>query len=226
MTSPVWSASLMCAPLGRLEETITALEAAGCHELHFDVMDGLFVPNFTLGSDFVSMAKSICSMQCDAHLMITNPDDYIESFVEAGCDTISVHLETCTHIHRTLDHIRDAGASPGVAINPATPLTKLEYLLPKVDRVLLMTVDPGYAGQKMIPSAYERVRILRQNLDYANGAATIQVDGNINVRNAALLMNAGASNFVLGTSSIFKGGDVGTALPAFALAVDEAGHTI
>ena len=211
-----YTASVMCANLARLEDDLRALEQAGCDELHFDIMDGLFVPNFTLGFDFIKAARRVCGLPCHAHLMITKPDDYIERFAEAGCNTVSVHVETCVHAHRTLAQIRATGASPGIAINPATSLTKLDFLFDLADRVLVMTVDPGYAGQKLIPNSFERVRILRENITYREKAIDIEVDGNINARNAALLANAGANLFVLGTSSIFKpGARLGEALPAF-----------
>ncbi|MBM3289020.1 MAG: ribulose-phosphate 3-epimerase, partial [Candidatus Hydrogenedentes bacterium] len=156
------------------------------------------------------------------HLMIVKPEDYIERFVDAGCSVVSVHVETCVHAHRTLAQIRGAGASPAIAINPATPLTKLDFLFEHVDRIMMMTVDPGYAGQKIIPNAFERVRILRENLDYRECRAAIEVDGNIDARNAARLANAGASIFVLGTSSIFtRNGPLGDALHAFKKKVDE-----
>jgi len=195
----------MCANLARLEDDLRALEQAGCDELHFDIMDGLFVPNFTLGPDFVKAARRVCTLPCHAHLMVTKPEHYIERFVEAGCHAVTVHVETCAHAHRTLAQIRAAGASPGIAINPATPLTKLDYLLELTDRILVMTVDPGYAGQKIISNAFERVRILRENIKFRECAVVIEVDGNINVRNAATLANMGAQIMVLGTSSIFKG---------------------
>jgi ribulose-phosphate 3-epimerase len=130
---------------------------------------------------------------------------YITRFVEAGCSAITVHVETCIHAHRTLEQTRAAGASPGIAINPATPLTKLDFLLDYVDRVLVMTVDPGYAGQTIIPSAFERVRILRQNIEHRELTSRIEVDGNITVENAARLAQLGARVLVLGTSSIFRG---------------------
>jgi ribulose-phosphate 3-epimerase len=199
----------MCANLARLEDDLHVLEAAGCDELHFDVMDGLFVPNFTLGVDVIKAVRRCCGIPCSAHLMITRPEDYIERFVEAGCSVVTVHVETCVHAHRTLGQIRSAGASAGIAINPATPLTKLDYLLDLADRVLVMTVDPGYAGQTIIRGAHERVRLLRENIDYRERQVLIEVDGNITVQNAALLSRAGADVFDLGTASIFTGGDLG-----------------
>ena len=211
----LYSASVMCANLARLEDDLAALEAAGCDELHFDVMDGLFVPNITLGFDFIKAARSCCGLPCSAHLMIVRPEKYIERFVEAGCASVTVHVEACVHPHRVLSQIRDAGASPGVAINPATSLTKLDYLLDLVDRVLVMTVDPGYAGQTIIKGAFERVRILGENIRYSKLNARIEVDGNINVHNAALLANAGASILDCGTSSIFNGRNPGEALVEF-----------
>jgi ribulose-phosphate 3-epimerase len=218
----------MCANLLRLEDDLKALEAAGCQELHFDIMDGMFVPNITLGFDFIKAAKRCCNLPCSAHLMINTTDKYIDRFVEAGCDSITVHIESCTHIQRTLSAIREAGCSPGVAVNPATPLTKLDFVLDYADRVLLMTVDPGYAGQTIIPGAFDRVNIMKQNIDYRKLNTRIEADGNIDVKNAAMLANQGAQVFVLGTSSIFnsdgtpKGTDLETAFQEFSSAVSKA----
>lgn len=222
------AASVMCANLARLEEDLVALEAAGIDELHFDIMDGRFVPNYTLGFDFIKAAKRCCTITCHAHLMILQPERYIERFVEAGCDSISVHVEACTHAHRVLGQIAAAGASPGIAINPATPLIQLEYLLGLVDRVLVMTVDPGYAGQKILPSSFERVRILRENIQYYEHRARIEVDGNIDIPNAAKLVAFGAEILVLGSSSLFLGTgvDLAKALDQFQEAVEVQRYTV
>jgi len=216
-----YAASVMCANLARLEDDLKALEDAGCDELHFDIMDGTLVPNFTLGFDFIKAAKNVCGLPCHGHLMIVEPEKYIERFVDAGCDIVSVHVETCPHAHRTLEQIRAAGASPAIAINPATPLTKLDFLLDYVERVMVMTVDPGYASQKIIPGAFERVKILKENVDYRERRIDIEVDGNIDVHNAAVLANMGARVFVMGTSSIFKkNGSLGEAFHQFKAGVD------
>ena len=211
----------MCLDLARLEDELRALEAAGADEIHFDIMDGVFVPNYTLGFDFIKAAKRCTSLPCSAHLMIVRPERYIERFAEAGCDYISVHVEAGGHAHRLLGQIRDTGAVPGISINPATPLTRLNYLLPEAERVLMMTVDPGYAGQTIIPNAFERVRILRQVIDYHKYKTQIEVDGNIDVANCAKLKRMGAEIFVLGTASICKGpgSDYAKALPEFRQAV-------
>ena len=197
------SASLMCANLLRLEEDLLALKEGGIDELHFDIMDGAFVPNLTLGLDFIRAARSCVDTPGSAHLMMHRPEKYVERFIEAGCKSVTVHVEACRHPHRVLGQIRAAGGSPGIAINPATPLTKLDYLLPEADRVLVMTVDPGYAGQTIVPFAFERVRILAENLRSRRLNVAIEVDGNISPENARKLSEAGAKIFVLGTSAIF-----------------------
>lgn len=228
MNKTLCAASVMCADLANLERDLRTLEVAGTDELHFDIMDGNFVPNYTLGFDIIKAARRVCSLPCHAHLMIERPERYITRFVEAGCAAVTVHVEACIHAHRTLSQIRDAGASPGIAINPATSLTKLEYLLPLVDRVLVMTVDPGYAGQTILAGSFERVKILRQNVDYKRLNAKIEVDGNISVENAARLVVMGADILVLGTASIFTGpnADLAASLPQFREAVKRQVHLV
>lgn len=222
-----YSASVMCANLARLEDDIKALEAAGCEELHFDIMDGVFVPNLTLGFDVIKAVKKITTLPISAHLMIVQPERYIDRFAEAGCNSLSIHVEACTHSQRAISQIRNLGVSPGIAINPATPLTKLEYLLDYVDRVLVMTVDPGYAGQSIIGNSFERVKILSENIAYQKLKVDVEVDGNINVQNAALLGRNGASIFVLGTSSIFHGrAPIGEALKTFRSDVQKQVHLV
>lgn len=228
MTPTRHAASVMCANLARLEADLTALAAAGIDELHFDIMDGEFVPNYTLGFDLIRAARQCCTIPCHAHLMIARPERYIQRFSEAGCDAISVHVEASPHIHRLIQQIRALGVSPGIAINPGTPLTALKYLLPEVDRVLLMTVDPGYAGQKIIPNAFERVRLLHENLRYYEHRAFIEVDGNIDVANGAKLARLGASSLVLGTSAIFTPDtrDLAAALHAFKADLEREKHLV
>lgn len=212
-----FTASVMCADLLNLERDFKAIEKSGCDELHYDIMDGAFVPNLTMGADVIRRGKEVCRLPASAHLMLAKPERFIERFADAGCDSVTVHVEACTHAPRTLNAIRDLGVSPGIAINPATPLTKLDYLLEYVDRILVMTVDPGYAGQTLIASSFERVRILRENVRYRRRKIDIEVDGNISATNAAILANMGANRFVLGTASIFnkRYPDLATALPAF-----------
>ncbi|MBI5094706.1 MAG: ribulose-phosphate 3-epimerase [Candidatus Hydrogenedentes bacterium] len=200
-----YSASVMCANLGRLEEELEGLESAGCHELHFDVMDGHFVPNMTLGFDFIRTARRCCSLPCAAHLMIAKPEQYIDAFAKAGCVMITVHTEMCVHAPRTLSQIRELGLSPGIAINPCTPLSRIDYLLEYVDRVLVMTVDPGYAGQDIITNMFQKVERLKQIVVPRCPNVAIEVDGNINLPNAKRLVASGATILVLGTSSIFDG---------------------
>lgn len=215
MEKLTYAASVMCARLVRLEDDFRSLEQAGVHELHFDIMDGAFVPNITLGPDFIRAAKEVCRMPCWAHLMISAPEKFLRRFRDAGADGITVHVESSVHVQRLLAAVRDMGASPGIAINPATPLTKLEYLLDYADRVLVMAVDPGFAGQQIIPSALERVRILKHTVLARRLKTRVEVDGNITAENAARLALHGADILVLGTSSIFKGGDPGAAFPRF-----------
>jgi len=200
-----YSASVMCLNLGRLEEEFRSVQKIGIDELHFDIMDGTFVPNLTLGFDFIPLAKRCCTLPCWAHLMIERPERYIERLADIGCAGITLHVESCRHIHRAVKKIRELGLSSGVAINPMTPLDDLEYLLPEVDRVLIMSVDPGYAGQKIIPQSFERVQILSRKIQYHQYPVDIEIDGNITIKNCARFARLGANIFILGSSSIFFG---------------------
>lgn len=223
-----YSASVMCLNLGHLEEEFRSVQKVGIDELHFDIMDGNFVPNLTLGFDFVALARRCCSLPCWAHLMIERPERYFKRLAEIGCAGITIHIETCIHAHRAVKQIREFGISPGIAINPMTPLDELEYLLPEVDRVLIMTVEPGYAGQKIIPQSFERVQILSRKIKYHHYPVQIEVDGNITAKNCAKLIRLGAHIFVLGSSSIFFGStrNYEESFPHFKKMVAEQVHTV
>lgn len=216
-----YAARVSAMRLLRLEDDIAELEAAGCHELHFDIMDGTFVAEVSLGVDFVAAAKQMSALPCNAHLMTVRPEDHVRRAVEAGADIVTVHVEACTHAHRVLGQIRDLGASPAIAINPATPLTRIDYLLDLVDRVVIMCVDPGCAAQQIIPTSFERVGIVQENLAYRELKAVVEACGDMTVQNAARLANAGARVLALGPESIFKGqGALGDRYAAFVRDVD------
>jgi len=200
------SASLMCADLTRLGEDIAALEAAGIDWLHFDIMDGQFVPNLTFGPDLIGNLRPVTKLPFDVHLMIEEPIRYLDRFREAGSDIIVVHAEACGHLQRTLAAIRDLGAKAGVALNPSTPLSALDYVLDDVDLVLLMTVNPGYAGQKLIPSTIPKIGELAERLGREERSIILQVDGNVSFENARLMAAQGANCFVAGSSSVFAAG--------------------
>jgi ribulose-phosphate 3-epimerase len=200
------SASLMCADLTRLSEEVSALEAAGVDWLHFDIMDGHFVPNLTFGPDFIRNVRGISRLPFDVHLMIEEPIRYLVPFREAGADWIVVHAEACRHLQRTLAGIRDLGGRPGVALNPATPLSALDYVLDDVDLVLLMTVNPGYAGQRLVEATLPKIADLAARLAREGRDILLQVDGNVSFENARRMAANGADCFVAGSSSVFAEG--------------------
>lgn len=202
------SPSMMCADYGDLVGTLRTLERNGIEYLHIDIMDGHFVPNFTLGTDYCRFLKKSTSIPLDYHLMVEEPETKLDWFPIGEGDFVSVHYESTRHLQRVLALIREKGAHPMVAINPATPISAIEEVLCDVDGVLVMTVNPGFAGQKLVPATLKKIRKLREWLDeHGYEQVLIEVDGNVNFPNAALMRQAGADVFVAGTSSIFKAGE-------------------
>jgi ribulose-phosphate 3-epimerase len=205
------SPSLLSSDFGRLAEEVRAVEAAGADWIHVDVMDGRYVPNITLGPVIVQAIKKAATRPLDVHLMIVEPEKYVEAFVKAGADILTVHVEACTHLHRVLQQIRHAGARPAVVLNPATPLSAVEEVLGDVDMVLLMSVNPGFGGQGFIPHTVDKVRRLRAMLDARGLHTHIEVDGGINAETARLVVNAGADVLVAG-SYVFGAKDYAAAI--------------
>ncbi len=192
--------SILAADFARLADQIAPLEAAGCRMLHVDVMDGHFVPNFTLGPPVVASLRKVTKMTLDIHLMIADPDRYAPLFIEAGGDQILVHQETCPHLDRTLRMIQSEGARAGVAINPATPVSMLEEVLDVTDYVLVMSVNPGFGGQKFIRNSLHKVRQLAARKRDRGLPFPIEIDGGIDLENVAEVVDAGVEWVVAGTS--------------------------
>jgi ribulose-phosphate 3-epimerase len=192
--------SILAADFSSLGEQIQAVERGGANMLHVDVMDGHFVPNITIGVPVVASLRKATSLLLDVHLMISEPDRYVGAFAEAGADMISVHQEACVHLNRTLSAIREVDLEAGVVVNPATPVTTLSEVLPQVDFVLVMSVNPGFGGQKFIPGAVEKIRQLKELRERHNYAYRVEVDGGIGPANIAEVVRAGAEIIVAGTS--------------------------
>lgn len=197
-------ASLACANLKNLEAEIAQLSAAGIDYLHIDIMDGKFVPNFALDFGIMRTARELCNIPQECHLMVVEPERYIDRTVAAGAKYVSIHGEATYHLQRALQQIRDAGAKSGIALNPATPLTTLEYILDDIDMVTVMTVNPGFVGQKLIPAMMRKIKDVRTLLDSTgHNKVEIQVDGNVSFEHIPAMVAAGATMLVGGTSSVF-----------------------
>jgi len=194
------SPSILTADWARLGEQIREAEAAGADYIHIDVMDGHFVPNITLGPYMVSTIRSITALPLDIHLMIERPEQYVPDFAQVGATIITVHQEACAHLQRQVAQIREAGCKASVAVNPATPLVTLEDVLPDLDQVLVMTVNPGFGNQHFIPQALDKIRRMRAMLDAAGSSADLEIDGGVKADNIAACVAAGATVVVAGSA--------------------------
>lgn len=203
------SASILSADFGRMDEEIRAVDAAGADVIHLDVMDGMFVPNITFGPPLINQWRTCTSKPFDVHAMIEDPGRYVHAFADAGTNLLTVHVEACTHLQRVLASIREAGMRAGVAVNPATPINFLQYVLDDVDHVLLMTVNPGFSGQKFLSSVMRKVRQVRDIL--GERPVDVAVDGGVSPQTAPFCREAGA-NVMIAASAIFGHQDYATAI--------------
>jgi ribulose-phosphate 3-epimerase len=203
MTKYIIAPSILAADMTQLGNEIAAAESAGADWIHVDVMDGRFVPNITMGQFVVEACRRVTKLPLDVHLMIEKPEDHLETFAIAGATTLTVHVETCPHLHRTLGYIKSLGCKAGVVLNPGTAVGAIEPVLGMADLVLVMSVNPGFGGQKFIPESLERIREIRKRLDALGSSAWLEVDGGVSVETIAQLRKAGTTAFVAGTS-VFK----------------------
>jgi ribulose-phosphate 3-epimerase len=203
--------SILSADFAKLGDEIKAVEAAGADWIHADVMDGHFVPNITIGPLVVEAVKRVTTLPIDVHLMIENPDNYIAAFAAAGASYISVQVETCSHLNRTVQLIKDCGAQAGVVLNPSTPVASLEWILEYVDYILIMSVNPGFGGQAFIPNSINKIKALRNHIQERGLSVLIEVDGGVNEKTIAQVAAAGADVFVAG-SAIFGSKDYQTTI--------------
>jgi len=213
--------SILSADFRRLGEEVAAVTAAGADYIHVDVMDGHFVPNLTIGPLVVEAARRSTHLPLDVHLMISEPDRYLEDFVRAGANLISVHVEVLPHLHRTLQRIRELGAKASATLNPSTPLVTIEHVLEQLDMVLLMTVNPGFGGQEFISAVIPKIRDLRRMIDERGLTVDVEVDGGINAETIGAVARAGADVFVAG-SAVFHTSNYGETLGLFRKKIAEA----
>ena len=206
--------SILSADFARLGEEIQAVEAAGADWIHVDVMDGHFVPNITIGPLVAKAVRTVTDLPMDVHLMIENPDQYIEDFAKAGSTYLTVHPEACYHVHRTIHAIKDLGVKAGVSLNPATPLSAVEWILQDVDLVLIMSVNPGFGGQQFIAQSLKKIADLKAMITARNLDVVIEVDGGVNKKTIQSVSEAGADAFVAG-SAIFGSADYGETIATF-----------
>ena len=210
--------SILSADFARLAEEVARVEEAGADWLHVDVMDGHFVPNLTIGPPVVEALRKVTSLPLDVHLMMTNPDAFIGEFAEAGADYLTVHVETCPHLHRTVQLIKERGVKAGVTLNPATPSSTLSEIVGDADLILIMSVNPGFGGQKFIPSSLQKIANVRALIDQTHSHALLEVDGGVKPDNAESILAAGADVLVAG-SAVFSHHDYAVAITAL-----RAGH--
>jgi ribulose-phosphate 3-epimerase len=215
--------SVLSADFTRLGDQVREVIDGGADYIHVDVMDGRFVPNISIGFPILEAIRSVSTVPIDVHLMIVEPDRYVERFVAAGADIVTVHVEACVHLHRTVQSIAALGATAGVTLNPGTALGAIEEIVPNVGQVLIMSVNPGFGGQAFIPSALDRIRRVRRWIDERNPECRLEVDGGISVENIADVVDAGANMIVAGSAVFASGSSIGDAIIALRSSAGRSG---